>query len=113
VLRALADGKVMILFPEGTRTRDNNLQPPKPGVGFIVCKTQVPVVPARIFGSFEAFGKGAKFPRLGTQITVVFGPPILPSVYDDPSAGKERYQIASERIMAEIAKLQRPAERIV
>jgi 1-acyl-sn-glycerol-3-phosphate acyltransferase len=113
VLRALADGKVMILFPEGTRTRDNNLQPPKPGVGFIVCKTQVPVVPARIFGSFEAFGKGAKFPRLNTPITVVFGPPIPPSAYDEPAAGKERYQIASERIMAEIAKLQRPAERIV
>ncbi|HUR56913.1 MAG TPA: lysophospholipid acyltransferase family protein [Opitutaceae bacterium] len=113
VLRALADGKVMILFPEGTRSLDGTLQSPKPGVGFIVCKTQVPVVPARIFGSFEAFGKGAKFPTLGSPVNVVFGRPIPPAVYDDPAAGKERYQVASARIMAEIAKLQPPVERVV
>ncbi len=113
VLRALADGKVMILFPEGTRSRDGRLQPPKPGVGFIVCKTRVPVVPARIFGSFEAFGKGMKLPRLGSPVRVVFGKPIPPSVYDDPSAGKERYQRASERIMTEIARLQPPLERVI
>lgn len=113
VLRALAEGKVMIIFPEGTRTLDGELQEPKPGVGFMVCKTQVPVVPARIFGSFEAFGKGAKVPKLGTPVTVVFGPPISPAAYDEPKAGKERYQIASSRIMAEIAKLQPPPERVV
>ncbi|MSU73389.1 MAG: 1-acyl-sn-glycerol-3-phosphate acyltransferase [Opitutus sp.] len=113
VLRALADGKVMILFPEGTRSPDGHLQPPKPGVGFIVCKTQVPVVPARIFGSFEAFGKGAKLPKLGTPLAVVFGRPISPAQYDDPRAGKERYQIASERIMAEIARLEKPSDRVI
>jgi 1-acyl-sn-glycerol-3-phosphate acyltransferase len=107
VLRALSEGKVMILFPEGTRSPDGQLQSPKPGVGFIVCKTQVPVVPARIFGSFEAFGKGMKTPR-PQPTTVVFGKPIPPSGYDDPSAGKLRYQVASERIMAEIAKLHPP-----
>lgn len=113
VLRALTDGKVMILFPEGTRTTTGELQSPKPGVGFIVSKTRVPVVPARIYGSFQAFGKGAKFPRFGTPVTVVFGRPIPPADYDDPSAGKERYQIASSRIMAEIAKLQRPQETVI
>ena len=113
VLRALADGKVMILFPEGTRSPDGHLQTPKPGVGFIVCKTQVPVVPARIFGSFEAFGKGAKVPEFGSPVNVVFGRPIPPAVYDDPKAGKERYQIASARIMEHIARLQPPLERAV
>ena len=113
VLRALADGKVMILFPEGTRSLDGQLQSPKPGVGFIVCKTQVPVLPARIFGSFEAFGKGMKVPRLGTPVTIVYGPPIAPERYDDPKSGKERYQIASARIMAEIARLQPPMMRVI
>jgi 1-acyl-sn-glycerol-3-phosphate acyltransferase len=112
VLRVLAEGKVTILFPEGTRSPDGQLQSPKPGVGFIVCKTQVPVVPARIFGSFEAFGKGMKLPR-PAPTTVVFGKPIPPSVYDDPSAGKERYQIASSRIMAEIAQLEPPLEKVI
>jgi 1-acyl-sn-glycerol-3-phosphate acyltransferase len=106
VLKALQQDRALILFPEGTRTLDGNLQPAKPGVGFIAVKTQVPVVPVRIFGSFEAFGKGGRF-RPG-PVSVVFGKPLLPRDYDDPKAGKERSQLASERIMAQIAKLQPP-----
>lgn len=113
VLKALKQERGLILFPEGTRTLDGQFQSAKPGVGLIACKTQVPVVPARIFGSFEAYGKGMKFPRLGTRVTVVFGPPILPAEYDQPSAGKERYQIASDRIMARIAALQPPATPVI
>lgn len=112
VLRALKDDKGLILFPEGTRSTDGQLQTAKPGVGFIVCKAQVPVVPARIFNSDTAFGKGGKL-RLGTPIAIVYGPPILPSEYDDPSAGKERYQVASNRIMARIAALQEPKPVII
>lgn len=113
VLRALKDNKGLILFPEGTRSPNGALQAPKPGVGFIVCKSQVPVVPVRIFGSFEAFGRGVKIPRLGTPVSVVFGRPIPPEAYDDPSAGKQRYQVASDRIMAEIARLQPPVMHVV
>lgn len=113
VLRALGNGRVLILFPEGTRSPDGKLQSPKPGVGFIVCKTQVPVVPARIFGSFDAFGRGAKVPRLGVPVSVVFGKPLPPAVYDDPKSGKERYQVASTRIMSEIAKLEAPRALVV
>src|SRR5687767_7107819 len=51
VLKALKEERGLILFPEGTRTLDGNLQPAKPGVGFIAIKTQVPVIPVRIFGS--------------------------------------------------------------
>ncbi len=108
VLRSLAEGKVMILFPEGTRSPDGNLQEPKAGVGFILCKTQVPVVPARIFGSFEAFGRGAKVPHLNTKVDVVFGPPLAPAAYD-VGTGKERYQAASAQVMSAIARLQVPA----
>lgn len=113
VLRALKDNKGLILFPEGTRSPDGQLHAPKAGVGFIVCKSQVPVVPVRIFGSFEAFGRGVKFPRLGTRVSVVFGPPIPPAIYDDPSAGKERYQVASQRIFDRIALLTEPAITVI
>ena len=112
VLRAIKDERGLILFPEGTRTADGKLQPAKPGVGFIAIKTQVPVVPVRIFGSFEAFGKGRPL-RLGTPVTVVFGAPLAPSFYDDAKAGKDRAQVASDRIMAEIARIERPATTII
>ncbi len=112
VLRALKDDKGLILFPEGTRTSDGALQEPKAGVGLIVCRSQVPVVPVRIFGSFEAFGKGRSL-RLGTPVTVVFGRPIPPEVYDDPAAGKERYQVASARIFQHIAALAEPVSPVI
>jgi len=112
VLKALQADWGLILFPEGTRSTDGQLQPPKAGVGLICCRAQVPVVPARIFGSFEAFGKGRGV-HFGTPVSIVFGRPILPAEYDDPSAGKERYQIASNRIMAHIAALQEPVARVI
>jgi 1-acyl-sn-glycerol-3-phosphate acyltransferase len=112
VLRALKEERGLILFPEGTRTLDGRLQPAKPGVGFVACKTQVPVVPVRIFGSFEAFGRIHGL-RLGTPVTVVFGRPLLPSFYDDRTAGRSRSQIASDRIMAEIARLECPSPRVI
>jgi 1-acyl-sn-glycerol-3-phosphate acyltransferase len=113
VLKALKEERGLILFPEGTRSPDGRLQPAKAGVGLIACRTQVPVVPVRIFGSFEAFRKGAKLPRPGTRVTIVFGAPLRPADYDAPDAGKERYQIASERIMARIAALTPPPVAVI
>ena len=104
--------KIIIMFPEGTRSLTGELQSPKPGVGLFACRAQVPVVPARIFGSFDAFGKGGAV-RFGTPVTVVFGRPLPPAVYDDPAAGKERYQVASSRIMAEIARLEVPRSEVI
>ncbi|MFT3870443.1 MAG: lysophospholipid acyltransferase family protein [Nibricoccus sp.] len=112
VLGALKNNKVIILFPEGTRSTDGNLQTAKPGVGLLACRTGVPVVPARVFGSFRAFGKDGKV-RFGTPVSVVYGKPLYPSDYDDPSAGKERYLLCSQRIMAAIAKLELPSVDVI
>ena len=112
VLRALQAGKVITLFPEGTRSPDGTLQPPKTGVGMIACRSRVPVVPARIFNSHIAFGRGGKL-RLGTPMNIVYGKPLPPEAYDDPKAGKERYQLASEKIMAAISQLREPREVVV
>ncbi|MCX6951025.1 MAG: lysophospholipid acyltransferase family protein [Verrucomicrobia bacterium] len=112
VLAALKQEKIIIMFPEGTRSPDGHLQKPKAGVGLFACRTQVAVVPARIFGSFEAFDRRGRI-RLGVPVTVVFGKPLPASAYDDPAAGKERYQVASDRIMAEIAKLRPPPETVI
>jgi 1-acyl-sn-glycerol-3-phosphate acyltransferase len=112
VLQAIKDGKVIILFPEGTRSPDGGLQRAKPGVGMLACRTHVPVLPARIFGSFQAFGRDGKL-RPGTPISVVYGQPMMPGEYDHPADGKERYLRASERIMARIAALKLPEPAVV
>jgi 1-acyl-sn-glycerol-3-phosphate acyltransferase len=113
VLQALQADRAVVLFPEGTRSPDGTLQKPKAGVGLMACKTGVAVVPARVFNSHAAFGKGDKVPNLGTPISIVFGAPLTAAEYDDPSAGKERYQIASERIFARIAALQEPVRNVI
>jgi 1-acyl-sn-glycerol-3-phosphate acyltransferase len=112
VLRTLQAGKALTLFPEGTRSPDGTLQPAKSGVGMIACRSRVPVVPARIFNSHIAFGRGGKL-RPGTRMSIVYGKPLQPAEYDDPKAGKERYQLASEKIMAAIAALREPQPVIV
>lgn len=113
VIQALSEDRAVVLFPEGTRSPDGNLQKPKPGVGLIACKTGVPVVPCRVYGSYEAFGKGSAVPHFGTPVTIVYGAPIPASDYDDPSAGKERYQIASQRIFERIAALPKPNYAVI
>jgi 1-acyl-sn-glycerol-3-phosphate acyltransferase len=107
VLQALSRGKVVILFPEGTRSLNGELQPAKPGVGLLACKARVPVVPARIFGSFEAFGRGGGM-RLGSPVSVAYGPALSPADYDHPEDGKERYARTAARIMEAITRIEAP-----
>ena len=111
-IAALTTGGVVILFPEGTRSLDGLPQPAKSGVGMIACKTQVPVLPVHIYGSYEAFGRGAKYPQ-PHPVSYVFGRPLAPADYDEPKAGKQRYQIASDRIMSAIAALELPARPVL
>ena len=112
VLEALRHDRAVIVFPEGTRSPTGQLQPPRPGVGLLACRSQVPVIPARIFGSFEALGKNGRL-RPGTPISVVYGPPLSPEHYDNPADGKERYPRAAERIMEAIARLEFPGETVL
>ena len=112
VLQALKQEKGIIMFPEGTRSPTGRLQPAKAGVGLMACRTGAAVVPTRVFGSFEAFGRNGPL-RLGTPLTVVFGSPLFPVDYDDRAEGKERYQHASERIMSAIASLEIPRPTVI
>lgn len=113
VLQALKENRVVVLFPEGTRSPDGHLQKAKAGVGLMACKTGVPVVPCRVYGSFQAFGKGTAIPRFGTPVSVVFGAPVPASDYDDPTAGKARYETAAQRIMDRIAALPAPVYTVI
>jgi 1-acyl-sn-glycerol-3-phosphate acyltransferase len=111
VLRALQDGRALLLFPEGTRSADGEFQVPKSGVGMIACRAKVPVIPVRIFNSHIAWGRHGKFTP-GVSVSVTYGAALYPADFDDPSAGKMRYGVASERIMAAIARL-KPVSHVV
>ena len=109
VIRVLKNGGCTVVFPEGTRTRDGHLQAAKPGAGFIIAKTLAPVVPMRIFGAFEAFPRGAKFPHT-TPVTIVVGEPIHFTKADTAGDPRIVFQRLSERVMEKIAALENPRE---
>src|SRR5437870_2436935 len=76
ILERLLAGGAIILFPEGTRTHDGKLQPARSGIGLTVIKSTAPVVPVRVFGTFEAFGRHLRFPR-PHRVAVKYGQPML------------------------------------
>src|SRR5437773_944233 len=71
ILDRLRAGGAIILFPEGTRSRDGKLQRARSGIGLTVIKSAAPVIPVRVFGTYEAYGRQVKFPR-PHQITVKY-----------------------------------------
>src|SRR6185295_12626599 len=75
ILDRLLAGGAIILFPEGTRTYDGKLQPARSGIGLTVIKSNAVVVPVRVFGTFEAYGRALKFPR-PHSIAVKYGRPM-------------------------------------
>lgn len=107
VMKKLQEGNGVVLFPEGTRSKDGHLQPGRAGIGFIIAKTLAPVLPMRIFGAYEAFPKGSRGLRC-TRITVVIGEPLYFTREDVGRGDRETYQRLSDRVMAAIAALECP-----
>ena len=103
----------MAIYPEGTRSADGQLAEPKPGAGMIACKSKATVIPTRIFGTFEAFGRHHKLPQLGGSIHIAYGRPMTIDQIDPGKDHPDRYLEASRRIMAQIATLEAPAVTIV
>ena len=102
VIKLIRAGECTVVFPEGARTLDGELQPAQPGLGLIIAKTLAPVVPMRIFGAHEAFPRGGK-PHLFRPITLVVGEPIFFTKADlADGEGRELYQRLSERVMERI-----------
>jgi 1-acyl-sn-glycerol-3-phosphate acyltransferase len=104
LIRILKAGDPTVVFPEGARTLDGELQPALPGLGFVIAKTLVPVLPMRIFGAHEAMPRGGGRLRF-RPITIVIGHPIRFTEADLQPRGKEMYQRLSERVMEAIAAL--------
>ena len=111
ILERLLAGGGIILFPEGTRTTDGQLQKARSGIGLTVIKSNAVVIPVRTFGTFEAYGKNHKFPR-PKKVSVKYGEPMrfekLRAEAKDCSKPrlKEIYQEVADEIMVAIAKLE-------
>ena len=104
LIRLLQAGNGVLVFPEGSRTLDGNLQPAEPGLGLVIAKTLAPVVPMRIFGAREALPRGGGGLRR-VPITIVIGEPLVFTAADLEQPGKSLYAGLSDRVMKAISAL--------
>lgn len=97
-------GKVVVIFPEGSRSPDGRLRVPKPGIGMIVAQTGCDVVPAYLKGTYDALPTKARWPRF-RPVTVLYGEPIRFPANGSNGEAKEYYQDVSRTVMDRIAAL--------
>lgn len=74
-VRLLSGGRVLGIFPEGTRSADGRLSEPRHGAAMIAALSGAPVVPAYIDGARDSLPVGGVFPA-PARIHVRFGPPL-------------------------------------
>ena len=98
VLRVLRSGRPLLMFPEGTRTRDGSLGRFSPGVGAIAARAGVPVLPACIEGAFRCWPRMRALP-MPARVAVAFGEPIRPEGVDG--------RALTVALVDQVAKLQR------
>lgn len=107
VIRVVRQQNATVIFPEGTRSKDGHLQNAQAGLGMIVAKTLVPVVPLRIFGAYEAFPRHTKRVQF-SPITIVVGDVLEFNAADFEGESKTAYKRVSDLVMDRIAALQCP-----
>jgi 1-acyl-sn-glycerol-3-phosphate acyltransferase len=75
--RALREGYALLMYPEGTRSKDGSLGPFRAGIGKLVAEYPgTPVIPTWIGGTTRVMPKGKLIPR-PVRVTVRFGEPLV------------------------------------
>lgn len=69
-------GMKVVIFPEGTRTKDGEFQKGQLGVGMLIMRSPCVVVPVYIYGTYDIWSANHKFPRLTGKTACVFGSPL-------------------------------------
>lgn len=100
----LGEGKALLIFPEGTRQRSGLLGEAKAGVGLLVERFRVPVLPIWIEGTESPFRNVF---RRGRVRVVIGSPYTLPEEIDGRETERERYERTARTIMSAIGRLAR------
>lgn len=92
----LRQGRILCVFPEGTRSRDGQIKEFKKGVGIIAKELNVPIVPVAIRGTYEMLRAGSYVPR-PAKVSITFGKPLHP--------GNKNYDDIVKELYGEVVKM--------
>ena len=97
----LRQGEAVLIFPEGTRSKDGNLGTPRAGIGLLAAMSGANILPCYIKGSIDALPRGAIFPRF-KKISVYIGRPLQ---FNVNVSGKDSYMQIAAQVMQAIREL--------
>jgi len=104
-LRVLAEGKLLGIYPEGTRTPDGRLYRGKTGVARLALESGAPVIPCAMIGTFELQPPGRLLPRLSIRPGVRFGKPLDFSRYAGLKSDRLVLRAVTDEIMYAVMNL--------
>ena len=104
-LRVLAEGNVLGIYPEGTRSPDGRLYRGKTGVARLAIESGAPVVPCAMINTFEFQPSGTIMPNLRIRPGVRFGEALDFSGYRGSEADGKLLRAVTDEIMQAIARL--------
>lgn len=102
--QVLAGGDALVWFPEGRRSLDGELQPFRPGVGVLLERVPVPVVPVRIQGTFAAWPPHRRWPRF-RPLSLTFGPARSPDWLRERGDGEQEAARISDALARAVGAL--------
>ena len=102
----LQEGKILCVFPEGERSMTGHVRPFRKGIGILVKELKIPVLPAHIAGSYEAWPRGQTLPRIH-RLRVRFGPVASPEALlaGDGPRGTDDAETIALRLRERVAAL--------
>lgn len=111
IINVLKSGRPLVILPEGGRSHETAMHRAKPGIGYIIEHTNMPVLPVGIVGTTDDFWQRAKRGEK-PQLEVRIGKPIhFPPMTEKGAARREARQRYADLVMSHIAGLLPPEYR--
>jgi 1-acyl-sn-glycerol-3-phosphate acyltransferase len=104
-MRVLAEGNLLGIYPEGTRSPDGRLYRGKTGVARLALEAQVPVIPCAMINTFEFMPPGRTRPSFRVRPGVRYGEPLDFSRYYGMPSDRRALREVTDEIMRVIEKL--------
>ena len=103
-LRILGEGKLLGIYPEGTRSPDGRLYRGRTGVARMAIEAGVPIIPVAMIGTYEVQPTGQIWPRI-RRIAVAYGEPIDTTEYAEQGTDPVALRALTNRIMEALQQL--------